>query len=161
MLVILPLNILTGIVCLITFRQPVWMIMMVVTLVTIIGLKKRALWGWYLNFGLLILATLNYPLYLHGKRCSEYELERRLVESGLYTYARGRDISPPTITLENYLLPLAVATVCFLLPNAIYFGKRKAMFKHIGTMNKDEIQSSASVYLDSEDLDYEDDSEDD
>ncbi|MFA4907891.1 MAG: hypothetical protein WC602_06475 [archaeon] len=129
--IVLPLNIVSGIIWLIIGFQPVSLIILALVLATIIGLKKRKLWGWYLNFVLLVVGTLNYPFYLHGKDVRDYELYSQVHEALVKTGDRDAGdfaLSPPELTAEDFLLPFGITAIMILLPSAIYFGKRKYLF---------------------------------
>lgn len=130
--VVLPLNILSGFVYFVTGVKPVSIIILILTVLALVGLKRRHISGWYINFALLIAITINFPLYIYGKKVHEYELriENREVLSRLGNAdVNDHPLPRPEFTFEDFALPFGMAAIIILLPNAIYFWKRRYLFE--------------------------------
>ncbi len=124
--IIIPINIITGTIALVQYFNIFTLLSVVLFIVTVIGLKRRKLWGWYLNFIILLIATVNYPLHLHAKRVSNWESKEILIRNGVYE--RNVENPRPKLTVKNSLPPLATIGI-IMLPNTIYFLKRKKLFQ--------------------------------
>lgn len=129
--ILLPLNLVMGVGWLTIDFQSVSLLMLLLIAATIVGLKHRSLWGWYLNFILLVAVTLSYPFYLHGQKLGDYELYKQAHDVLVNIGERepGQSVlPPPKFAAEDFFLPFGIAAVIILLPSAIYFGKRKYLF---------------------------------
>jgi hypothetical protein len=72
-------------------------LMLPLRVVQFIGLHRRRMWGWYLNYIVLVLGVL-----LGSSRWAE--------------------------DVETYMGGVAIGVIVWLLPNAIYFNRRKHLF---------------------------------
>lgn len=72
-----------------------------------IGLHKRWIWGWYLNWVLLTAWTLQYPLTLPS-------LQKFSGQEKIFAYA----------------FALVITGFLYLWPNVVYFRKRKVLFRN-------------------------------
>jgi len=142
--ILLPLNVLTGAIWLSFDFQIVTLLIVLLTIATILGLKKRTRWGWYLNFILLVTITLNYPFYLHGKKIRDYEAYKQLHDVVNRFVDSGESALPaPEFTTMDFLLPFGIAATIVLLPSTIYFANRKYLFSSRETVSANKsIRSS-------------------
>ena len=94
-------------------QQPEQVLALVVSAIDIgllvflfVGLHRRRLWGWRLNWFVLVLEVLIRPA---NAAFTPSEL-------------------PPNVRLMSYLISVVIISLIWLLPNAIYFRKRRHLF---------------------------------